>query len=51
MKRPLLAIIGIILAIIVVIGWKFIFPKKKVDNGPKPEGLTEASIAIVLMNR
>ena len=40
MKRPLLAIIGIILAIMVVIGWKFIFPKKKIDSGPKPEGLT-----------
>ena len=40
MKRPLLAIIGIILAIIVVIGWKFIFPKKRDDNGPKPQGLT-----------
>ena len=40
MKRPLLAIIGIILAIIVVIGWKFIFPKKRGDNGPQPQGLT-----------
>jgi len=40
MKRPLLAILGIILAIIVVIGWKFIFPKKRDDNGPKPQGLT-----------
>jgi hypothetical protein len=40
MKKPLLAIIGIILAIIVVVGWKFIFPKKRGDNGPQPEGLT-----------
>ncbi|HEU5164173.1 MAG TPA: DUF3347 domain-containing protein [Chitinophagaceae bacterium] len=40
MKRPLLAIIGIILAIIVVIGWKFIFPKKRGDNGPQLQGLT-----------
>jgi len=40
MKRPLLAILGIILAIIVVIGWKFIFSKKRDDNGPKPQGLT-----------
>jgi len=40
MKRPLLAILGIILAIIVVIGWKFIFPKKRDDNGLKPQGLT-----------
>ncbi len=31
---------GIILAIVIVVGWKFIFPKKRVDNGPKPEGLT-----------
>lgn len=40
MKRVLLAIIGIILAIIVVIGWKFVFPKKRGDNGPQPQGLT-----------
>ena len=31
---------GIILAIVVVVGWRFIFPKKRVDEGPKPEGLT-----------
>src|SRR6187200_1933856 len=40
MKRVLLAIIGIILAFIVVIGWKFVFPKKRGDNGPQPQGLT-----------
>src|SRR6188474_321714 len=40
MKRVLLAIIGIILAIIVVVGWKFVFPKKRGDNGPQPQGLT-----------
>jgi len=40
MKRVVLAIIGIILAIIVVVGWKFIFPKKRTDDGPKPVGLT-----------
>ena len=40
MKRVLLAILGIILAIIVVVVWKFVFPKKRGDNGPQPEGLT-----------
>lgn len=40
MKKVLLAIAGIILAIVIVVGWKFIFPKKRVDNGPTPEGLT-----------
>ncbi|HEU4858860.1 MAG TPA: DUF3347 domain-containing protein [Chitinophagaceae bacterium] len=40
MKKVLLAMAGIILAIVIVVGWKFIFPKKRVDNGPKPEGLT-----------
>ena len=40
MKKVLLAIAGIILAIIIVVGWRFIFPKKRADNGPKPEGLT-----------
>ena len=40
MKRTLLAIIGIILAIIVVVGWRFIFPRKRGDNGPQPQGLT-----------
>jgi Protein of unknown function (DUF3347) len=40
MKRALLAIIGIFLAIIVVVGWRFVFPKKRGDNGPQPQGLT-----------
>ena len=40
MKKVLLAIVGIILAIIVVVGWRFIFPKKRGDNGPQPQGLT-----------
>jgi hypothetical protein len=40
MKKVLLAMAGIILAIVVVVGWRFIFPKKRVDEGPKPEGLT-----------
>lgn len=40
MKKPGLAIIGIIAAIVIVIGWKFIFPKKKTDDGPAPQGLT-----------
>src|SRR5574339_520598 len=40
MKKVVLAIVGIILAIIIVVGWKFMFPKKRTDEGPKPEGLT-----------
>ena len=40
MKKPVLAIIGIIIALIIVIGWKFIFQKKRGDSGPGPEGLT-----------
>ena len=40
MKKVLLAIVGIILAIIVVVGWRFVFPKKRGDNGPQPQGLT-----------
>ena len=40
MKRVLLAIVGIILAIIIIVGWRFVFPKKRGDNGPQPEGLT-----------
>ena len=40
MKRVLLAVTGILLAIIVVIGWKFIFPKKRTDDDTKPQGLT-----------
>src|SRR5436189_2106789 len=40
MKKGLLFITLIIVAIIAVIGWKFVFPKKRGDNGPKPEGLT-----------
>jgi len=40
MKRVLIAVVGIILAIIVVVGWRFVFPKKRGDNGPQPEGLT-----------
>ena len=40
MKKVLLAMAGIILAIVIVVGWRFIFPKKRVDEGPKPEGLT-----------
>ncbi|HET9432181.1 MAG TPA: DUF3347 domain-containing protein [Chitinophagaceae bacterium] len=39
MKKVLLAMAGIILAIVVVVGWRFIFPKKRGDEGPKPEGL------------
>ena len=40
MKRFLLAIVGIILAIIIVVGWRFVFPKKRGDNGPQPQGLS-----------
>ena len=40
MKKGLLFVSLIILAIIAVIAWKFVFPKKRGDNGPQPEGLT-----------
>ena len=40
MKKGLLFVTLIIVAIIAVIGWKFVFPKNRGDNGPKPEGLT-----------
>lgn len=40
MKKVLLFVTLIIVAIIAVIAWKFVFPKKRGDNGPQPEGLT-----------
>jgi len=40
MKKVLLFVTLIIVAIIALIAWKFVFPKKRGDNGPQPEGLT-----------
>jgi hypothetical protein len=40
MKKPVLALIGTIIVIIIIIFWKFIFTKKRTDDGPKPQGLT-----------
>lgn len=40
MKKVLLFVTLIIVAIIAVIAWKFVFPKKRGDNGPQPLGLT-----------
>ena len=40
MKKVLLFVTLIIVALIAVIAWKFVFPKKRGDNGPQPEGLT-----------
>lgn len=39
MKKFLLIAGVIILAIILILGWKFIFPEKRDKDGPKPEGL------------
>jgi hypothetical protein len=40
MKKNVPFVTLIIIAIIAIIAWKFVFPKKREDNGPKPEGLT-----------
>src|SRR5436190_22903529 len=40
MKKVVPLVALIIIAIIAIIAWKFVFPKKRGDNGPKPEGLT-----------
>ena len=40
MKKVLLFVTLIIVALVAVLAYKFIFPKKRSDPGPKPEGLT-----------
>lgn len=39
MKKVLLVVILLIVILIGVVGWKFIFPKKSMDQTPKPQGL------------
>lgn len=39
MNKRLLWVTGIILAIIVIVGWKFVFKSKNVTPDPTPEGL------------
>src|ERR1044071_5426956 len=40
MKRVLLVVTLLIVLLIGIVAWKFVFPKKSVDGGPKPQGLT-----------
>lgn len=40
MKKSALALLGILVALAVVFGWKYVFKKKTSDDGPKPAAMT-----------
>ncbi len=39
MKKAFLVIAALVLILVIVVAWKFIFPKKTVEETPKPEGM------------
>lgn len=40
MKKFVLALLGILIALAVVVGWKFVFKKKRTEDGPAPAAMT-----------
>ncbi len=39
MKKAVLVIAALILILVIVVAWKFVFPKKTTEETPKPEGM------------